>query len=40
MLLFYIGRGKVLEIANIRQLTRANLVIFDDELSGAQVKKP
>ena len=36
---FYIGRGKVLEIANIRQLTRANLVIFDDELSGAQVKK-
>ncbi|WP_300257059.1 GTPase HflX [Clostridium sp.] len=35
---FYIGRGKVLEIANIRQLTRANLVIFDDELSGAQVK--
>ncbi len=34
---FYIGRGKVLEIANIRQLTRANLVIFDDELSGAQV---
>ena len=35
---FYIGRGEVLEIANIRQLTRANLVIFDDELSGAQVK--
>lgn len=35
---FHIGRGKVLEIANIRQLTRANLVIFDDELSGAQVK--
>ena len=35
---FYIGRGKVLEIANIRQLTRANLVIFDDELSGPQVK--
>lgn len=35
---FYIGRGKVLEIANIRQLARANLVIFDDELSGAQVK--
>ncbi|WP_300347322.1 GTPase HflX [Clostridium sp.] len=35
---FYIGRGKVLEIANIRQITRANLVIFDDELSGAQVK--
>lgn len=35
---FYIGRGKVLEIASIRQLTRANLIIFDDELSGAQVK--
>ncbi|MGL4848109.1 MAG: GTPase HflX [Clostridium sp.] len=35
---FYIGRGKVLEIAHLRQIERANLVIFDDELSGAQVR--
>ncbi|MGL5646506.1 MAG: GTPase HflX [Clostridium sp.] len=35
---FYIGRGKVLEIAHLRQLERANLIIFDDELSGAQVR--
>ncbi|OPX48380.1 GTPase HflX [Clostridium thermobutyricum] len=35
---FYIGRGKVLEIANLRQIERANLIIFDDELSGAQVR--
>lgn len=35
---FFIGRGKVLEIANLRQTERANLVIFDDELSGAQVR--
>ena len=35
---FYIGRGKVLEIANLRQKLRANLVIFDDELSGSQVR--
>ncbi len=35
---FYIGRGKVLEIANLRQTERANLIIFDDELSGAQVR--
>lgn len=35
---FYIGKGKVFEIANIRQEKRANLVIFDDELSGSQVR--
>ena len=35
---FYIGRGKVLEIAQIRQKLRANVVIFDDELSGSQVR--
>ncbi|WP_195970612.1 GTPase HflX [Clostridium thermobutyricum] len=35
---FYIGRGKVIEIANLRQTERANLIIFDDELSGAQVR--
>ena len=35
---FYIGRGKVLEIAALRQSRHANLVIFDDELSGSQVR--
>ena len=35
---FYIGRGKVLEIASMRQVERANVIIFDDELSGSQVR--
>lgn len=35
---FYIGRGKVEELALIRQAIDANLIIFDDELSGAQVR--
>lgn len=35
---FYIGRGKVLEIASLRQSKHANLIIFDDELSGSQVR--
>lgn len=35
---FYIGRGKVLKIAQLRQKLRANVVIFDDELSGSQVR--
>jgi GTP-binding protein HflX len=35
---FYIGRGKVLEIAGLRQQLRANVIIFDDELSGSQVR--
>ena len=35
---FYIGRGKVLEIASLRQKLRSNLIIFDDELSGSQVR--
>ncbi|MDO4534219.1 MAG: GTPase HflX [Clostridium perfringens] len=35
---FYIGKGKVLEIASLRQKLRANLIIFDDELSGSQVR--
>ena len=35
---FYIGTGKVEEIANLRQTLRANLIIFDDELSGSQVR--
>ncbi|MDD6794335.1 MAG: GTPase HflX [Clostridiaceae bacterium] len=35
---FFIGRGKVLEIASLRQTSRANVIIFDDELSGSQVR--
>lgn len=35
---FYIGSGKVDEIALLRQSLRANVVIFDEELSGSQVR--
>ena len=35
---FFIGKGKVLEIASLRQSKHANLIIFDDELSGSQVR--
>ncbi|HEX9026568.1 MAG TPA: GTPase HflX [Clostridium sp.] len=35
---YFIGRGKVLEIASMRQIERANVIIFDDELSGSQVR--
>ncbi|HEY5523845.1 MAG TPA: GTPase HflX [Clostridium sp.] len=35
---FFIGKGKVSEIASLRQTKRANLIIFDDELSGSQVR--
>lgn len=35
---FFIGRGKVEEIAYLRQSLRANVVIFDEELSGSQVR--
>lgn len=35
---FFIGKGKVLEIATLRQKLKANLIIFDDELSGSQVR--
>lgn len=35
---FFIGRGKVVEIASMRQVERANVIIFDDELSGSQVR--
>ncbi|MGL5152700.1 MAG: GTPase HflX [Clostridium sp.] len=35
---FFIGRGKVLELASLRQTQRANVIIFDDELSGSQVR--
>ncbi|MEY8763507.1 MULTISPECIES: GTPase HflX [Clostridium] len=35
---FYIGKGKVKEIGMICQIENANLVIFDDELSGSQIR--
>ena len=35
---FFIGKGKVFEIAALRQTEKANLIIFDDELSGSQVR--
>lgn len=35
---YYAGQGKVQEIARLRQLKNANVVIFDDELSGSQVR--
>lgn len=34
----FIGSGKVQEIASLRQALRANVIIFDDELSGSQVR--
>ncbi|WP_017414663.1 GTPase HflX [Clostridium tunisiense] len=34
----YIGSGKVEEIAQLRQSLRANVVVFDEELSGSQVR--
>ncbi len=33
----YVGKGKLEEIKNYVSLKQANLVIFDDELSGAQI---
>lgn len=35
---YYAGQGKVQEIAQLRQLKNANVVIFDDELSGSQIR--
>lgn len=35
---FYVGKGKVDEIALLRQSCNANVVIFDDELSASQVR--
>lgn len=35
---FFIGEGKVDEIAMLRQAKGANVVIFDDELSAAQIR--
>lgn len=35
---YYIGKGKVEELNLLRQALGANVIIFDDELSGAQVR--
>lgn len=35
---YYVGSGKVEEIALLRQAKRANVVIFDDELTASQVR--
>jgi len=35
---YYVGSGKVREIADILQLSRSNMVIADDELSGSQIR--
>ena len=36
-MLFY-RNGKVIELARFKQIKKANLIIFDEELSGLQVK--
>lgn len=35
---FFVGSGKVREIGERLQLTRSNVVIFDDELTGSQIR--
>ncbi len=35
---YYVGKGKVSEIAEAIQITRSNLVIIDDEISGSQIR--
>lgn len=35
---YHIGKGKLEELNLMRQSAKANLIIFDDELSGAQVR--
>lgn len=35
---FYFGSGKMEEVAQMCQLTRSNVIIADDELSGSQIK--
>lgn len=35
---FYVGSGKVQEISELCQIENANLIIFDDELTGSQVR--
>ena len=35
---FYIGKGKVGEVRDVLQLSRSNIVIADDELTGSQIR--
>lgn len=35
---YYMGTGKLEELSNLCQLTRSNVIIADDELSGSQIK--
>lgn len=35
---FYIGKGKLEELSFLRQKKNANLIVFDDELSGGQIR--
>ncbi|MDP4093788.1 MAG: GTPase HflX [Bacillota bacterium] len=35
---FFLGKGKIMEINLLRQAIGADLLIFDDELSGAQIR--
>ncbi|MFK4785310.1 GTPase HflX [Fusobacterium sp. MFO224] len=35
---FYIGKGKVAELYKLKQIRSANLIIFDEELSGIQIR--
>ncbi len=35
---FYVGKGKAQELGLQRQITQANVLIFDDELSGTQIR--
>jgi len=35
---YYVGKGKVSEIRDALQLTRSNMVIADDELTGSQIR--
>ena len=35
---FYVGKGKAQELALQKQIARANVLIFDDELSGTQIR--
>lgn len=35
---FYVGKGKAQELALQRQITQADVLIFDDELSGTQIR--
>ncbi|MCK5763729.1 MAG: GTPase HflX, partial [Clostridiales bacterium] len=35
---YYIGKGKIEEIKNIAEFHNANTIVFNDELSGAQIR--